>query len=58
MISGESGAVPLGVVFEVMTNPEYQVIRQEINLDKDANILLISTEGDTDPINYRKIVWE
>ncbi|MGM0396791.1 MAG: hypothetical protein ACQEP4_07015 [Bacillota bacterium] len=29
-----------------------------MNLDKNSAILLISTEGDTDPVKYREIAWD
>ena len=57
MISGESGAVTLGAVFEIMTNEGLQKVRDELNLSGDSTILLVSTEGDTDPDFYRKVVW-
>ena len=31
---------------------------EELKLGKDSRILIISTEGDTDPEHYRKIVWD
>ncbi|NJP41455.1 diaminopropionate ammonia-lyase [Oscillospiraceae bacterium HV4-5-C5C] len=57
VISGESGAVPLGLVFTILTSPEYEDFRQALNLNQDSRILCFSTEGDTDPENYKKIVW-
>ncbi len=30
----------------------------KIGLNEDSNILLISTEGDTDSKKYRDIVWD
>jgi diaminopropionate ammonia-lyase len=57
IIAGESGAAPLGFVYEVMNNPELVTTRQDLNLGKDSNVLVINTEGDTDPDSYRKIVW-
>ncbi len=58
IISGESGAVTTGIVYELMTDPEYEDIKHKIGLDKNSRVLCISTEGDTDRENYRKIVWE
>jgi len=57
LISGESGAVTLGAVFEIMTDECLQKVRHDLNLSGDSIILLISTEGDTDPDFYRKVVW-
>ena len=58
VISGESGAVTLGLVYELMTNPEYKNLKESIGLDENSRVLLFSTEGDTDPDKYREIVWE
>ncbi|WP_422484676.1 diaminopropionate ammonia-lyase [Gudongella sp. DL1XJH-153] len=58
IVSGESGAVGLGVVSYFMERNEYKEIRDKMNLDKDSKILIISTEGDTDPEKYREIVWD
>lgn len=55
--SGESGAVTLGVLYEIMTNDEYKELREKLKLNKDSKVLLFSTEGDTDPKKYRDIVW-
>ena len=56
--SGESGAVGMGVVDALMTDPAYAELKEKLGLDKRSNVLLISTEGDTDPVRYREIVWD
>lgn len=58
VISGESGAAGFGFLMELLQNPEYSDFRTEVGIDKDSKILLFSTEGDTDPDQYRKIVWD
>ena len=58
VISGESGAATLGFVAEVLTNPKLADLKQALALDSDSSILCISTEGDTDRDNYRRIVWD
>lgn len=58
VISGESGAVTLGVLYEIMTNPEYKEVKEMLELDNTSEVLLFSTEGDTDPIKYKEIVWD
>ena len=57
IISGESGAAGMGLVHEIMKNPELYEFKQAMGFDESARILLISTEGDTDRQNYRRIVW-
>ena len=33
-------------------------LRKELKLDENSKVLLISTEGDTDPDKYKSIVWD
>lgn len=55
--SGESGAVGMGVVSTIMTDPDYAELRDVLELGRDSKVLLFSTEGDTDPVRYREVVW-
>ncbi|WP_236894534.1 diaminopropionate ammonia-lyase [Clostridium beijerinckii] len=57
IISGESGAVTTGALYEIMTNDEYKDLKEALELDENSKVLLFSTEGDTDPEKYREIVW-
>jgi diaminopropionate ammonia-lyase len=57
IISRESGAVTLGALFEIMTDNAFEKVRKDLDLNRDARVLLVSTEGDTDPDVYRGIVW-
>ena len=54
--SGESGAVTLGVLAAIMTEGRLEPLRRALGLDENARVLLLSTEGDTDRANYRRIV--
>lgn len=56
--SGESGAVTAGLLHTIMTKPEYTHIKQQLQLDANSQVLLFSTEGDTDPQMYRRVVWQ
>ncbi|MGQ7150524.1 hypothetical protein ACUODF_08765, partial [Escherichia coli] len=58
IISGESGAVGLGVLAAVHYHPQRQSLMEKLALNKDAVVLVISTEGDTDVKHYREVVWE
>ncbi|HIW20676.1 MAG TPA: diaminopropionate ammonia-lyase [Candidatus Dorea intestinavium] len=58
VISGESGAVTLGVVAEIMANPDFAEVKKELKLDENSTVLCFSTEGDTDEENYLNIVWD
>ena len=57
VVSGESGASTLGLAVELMRRKEHAPLREALGLDGDSRILCISTEGDTDKANYRRIVW-
>ncbi len=57
VISGESGAATLGLVYEIMTNPKLATLKDLLKLDKNSKVLVFSTEGDTAPEKYREIVW-
>lgn len=56
IISGESGAVGVGLLAEIMGNPGWGEIRKTLRLGTDSKVLCFSTEGATDPENYRRIV--
>lgn len=58
VISGESGAVPTGLLFEIMNNPQYKDLKEALELNENSKVLLFSTEGDTDPDKYKSIVWD
>lgn len=56
IISGESGALPLGVIYELMTNKTFEHVKQQLDLNKSSCILTINTEGNTNPKNYEKVI--
>ena len=56
VISGESGAVPIGFLNEICTNQAYIDLRDDLGLDSDSTVLFFSTEGDTDPDLYHRVV--
>jgi diaminopropionate ammonia-lyase len=56
IVSGESGAVTLGALDLLLTGEETKDICKQMGLNKDSVILLINTEGDTDPTNYIDVV--
>ena len=58
IISGESGAATTGVMHWLMQHPRAQVHREALQLGPEASVLLISTEGDTVPEVYRRVVWQ
>jgi diaminopropionate ammonia-lyase len=57
VISGESGAATLGALMFIMQRPEYKPLRDILELGRDSEVLLINSEGNTDPDDFRKVVW-
>ena len=53
VVSGESGAVTYGLLLSIL---ESEDLRSLFQIDRDSVILLISTEGNTDPDDYRRVV--
>lgn len=58
IISGESGAVGLGLLSLLMESPAMAPHKDKLGLTRDSRVLIISSEGDTDPENYRRVVWD
>ena len=58
IVSGESGAVTLGALMFMMQRTEYAPLREYLQLGRDSQILLLNTERDTDPDDFRRVVWE
>ena len=56
VVSGESGAVTVGVLVSVTEQQHPPGLKDALALNEDADVLLISTEGDTDPASYRRII--
>ena len=56
--SGESGAATFGALATIMMEDCYSDIRKELGLGSDSTVLCFSTEGDTDPVHYKQVVWE
>jgi diaminopropionate ammonia-lyase len=58
VVSGESGAVGTGLLSLIMENEGLGEIRDRLGLNENSTVLVFSTEGATDPVNYRKVVWD
>ena len=58
VISGESGAVTLGALAFIMQYEGAAALREQLRLDENARVLLINTEGNTDPDYFRNVVWD
>ena len=53
VVSGESGAVTYGLLRQILDSEE---LRSVFGIGADSVVLLISTEGDTDPEGYRRVL--
>ena len=58
VVSGESGAVTLGALAFIMRYEGAAELREQLGLDEQSQVLLINTEGNTDPDYFRRIVWD
>ena len=58
VISGESGAVTLGALMYIMQHSSGKDFREELKLGLDSQVLLINSEGNTSPDDFRYVVWE
>lgn len=57
IVSGESGAVGIGLLESLMGPSVLKDLQRAVGLDNNSVVLVFSTEGDTDPEGYRKIVY-
>ena len=58
IVAGESGAVGLGLLSVVMEEPRYQDLRASLRLGASSRVLVVNTEGATDPTVYRQIIGD
>jgi diaminopropionate ammonia-lyase len=55
--AGESGAVGIGLLDLLANRQPFGELREALELGPRSRILLLNTEGATDPDNYREILW-
>lgn len=58
IVSGESGAVGIGVLAAILHSPRREALLAQLGLNASSCVLAISSEGDTDRQHYREVVWE
>lgn len=56
--SGETGASGLGGLLEILQGENSAELKERLGLNETSRVLLISTEGATDPANYEKVVGQ
>ncbi len=57
IVSGESGSVGIGLLDFLVRRKELAEVKEYLGLDEESVILLFNTEGDTDPENYKDIIY-
>ncbi len=59
VLSGESGAVPLGAFYSMMSEKEGAAeLIEHLGINSNSRMLFINTEGNTDPVHFRQIIWD
>lgn len=58
IVSGESGAVTLGALMYIMEYEGARELREQLALGPDSQVLLVNSEGNTSPDEFRHVVWE
>ena len=53
VVAGETGGVGLAALLAAQQHP---ALRQALALDAESRVLLLGSEGDTDPVIYREVV--
>ena len=56
IISGESGASALGALIGLCKTNKFRGFKEKIYLNEFSKVLVINTEGDTDPSNYQRVI--
>ena len=56
IVSGESGAVGVGFLKVILENRDFCYDKKMLGFDENSVVLCFSTEGDTDPDSYKRII--
>ncbi len=55
--AGESGSLGVGLMEMLANNADFEDLKDALGIDRDSTMLCFNTEGATDPVNYREIIW-
>jgi diaminopropionate ammonia-lyase len=55
--AGESGSVGIGVLDLIANHKAFKNLKETLKIGPESKILIFNTEGATDPVNYRNILW-
>lgn len=58
IVSGESGAAGLAGLLALLAEPSLAGLRSDLGIDRSTRVLVLNTEGDTDPDNFRRLTAE
>lgn len=56
LVAGETGAAGIGGLAALLTDPSFQTMSRALGIDASTRVLVICTEGATDPVAYEHIV--
>jgi len=56
IVSGESGALGVGFLKVILENRDFCYAKKMLGFDESSVVLCFSTEGDTDPDSYKRII--
>ena len=56
VVAGETGAAGVGGLLELLSGPDSANTRATLGITPATNVLLLVTEGATDPVAYQEIV--
>ncbi|MFH1373601.1 MAG: diaminopropionate ammonia-lyase [bacterium] len=56
VVSGESGAAGLAALLDICRDNSPAAVRERLDLSPESTVLLLNTEGDTDPVFFKKQV--
>ena len=48
----------MGALYTILTEEDNSDLKEALKLDKDSKVLLVNTEGNTDPVHFRQIIWD
>jgi diaminopropionate ammonia-lyase len=56
VVAGETGAAGVGGLFELLTQEHATAVREMLQITPATRVLVLSTEGATDPEAYARIL--
>jgi diaminopropionate ammonia-lyase len=56
VVAGEAGAAGLAGLLALMREPVFGAAKEKLGLSEKTSVLVINSEGDTDPANFRRII--